>query len=163
EPRWHNPALGPRQGGRARHAPGPLRAGWSAGVPARRTVALHRRGRRLAPPLGCGRRPRAGRPHPGASGATRNPGPRRRRSPAGSTSNAPKLWDTATHRELDLLAVEPTDARVVVFTPDGRSLATAGGPVNLCGLDAERPLRTFKGTTGLTRSIAVSPAGSMIA
>ena len=83
EPRRHDAALGPRQGVRAGHAPVPLGLGRSAGVPARRPVAVHRRRRRLAPPLGSGRRPRAGPPHRGAPDARCGDGHCRRRSDAG--------------------------------------------------------------------------------
>ena len=62
-----------------------------------------------------------------------------------------------------MLAVVPTDARALAFTPDGQLLATAGGPVSLWGLGTERPIRTFKGPTGLVRSIAVSPDGKTMA
>ena len=43
----------------------------------------------------------------------------------------------------------PNDARALAFTPDGRSLVTAGGPLSVLGLGAERPVRTLKGPTGL--------------
>ena len=83
--------------------------------------------------------------------------------PVGSSSNSLRLWDTGTRRELDHLAGEPVDARALVFTPDGRSLATAGGPPTVFGLDAKRPLRTFKSSRSVARSMAVSPEGSTIA
>src|SRR5438477_198360 len=35
--------------------------------------------------------------------------------PVGSSTEPLKLWDTATRRELDLLAVEPSGARVLAF------------------------------------------------
>ena len=80
----------------------------------------------------------------------------------GSGSNSPRLWDTATGHELDPLAGQPVDARVLAFTPDGRSLATAGGPPTLFELDAKRSIRTFKSSRSVARSIAVSPDGGAI-
>ena len=56
-------------------------------------------------------------------------------------------------RELDLLAVLPSQARSIAFTPDGRSLVMAGGPISLFGLTADRPFRTFKDSAGLFRSV----------
>jgi WD40 repeat protein len=81
----------------------------------------------------------------------------------GSGETGLKLWDTATGGALELLAVEPSDARVLAFTPDGRALATAGGPVRLLGFGTEHAIRAFKGPPGFIRSIAVSPDGATIA
>ena len=83
--------------------------------------------------------------------------------PVGSGSNSPRLWDSAACKEIDRLAGEPVDARALVFTPDGGSLVTAGGPPTVFGLDAKRPRRTFKSPRSVVRSIAVSPDGSTIA
>src|SRR6185312_15405414 len=84
--------------------------------------------------------------------------------PYGSTSERLKLWDPTSGRELDLLAVEPDGAtRYFAFAPDGKSLATAGGPVTIWGLGEDRPFRVLKGRTGLVRSIAFSPDGSTVA
>src|SRR5262249_3025127 len=83
--------------------------------------------------------------------------------PVGSTAETLKLLDRTTRRELDVLALVPGEARAMTFAPYGRFLATAGGPVNLWGLGAQQPVRTFKGRTGLIRSLAISPEGSTIA
>jgi WD40 repeat protein len=83
--------------------------------------------------------------------------------PVGSNAASLKVWDTATGRELPLPAAEPGHlSQAIAFTPNGRSLVSAGGPIRLFGL-GRGPARTLKGPSIWVRSVAVSPDGKSIA
>ena len=84
-------------------------------------------------------------------------------TPSSQQASGLRVWDASNLAPLDLLPLDPVDARRVAFTPDGRFLATAGDAVRLYGLGNEAPVQRFKGEPGFVRSIAVSPDGKTIA
>ncbi|MFE9096932.1 caspase family protein [Streptomyces sp. NPDC007264] len=70
------------------------------------------------------------------------------------------LWDVATGRTTATLIKEPTYS--VVFSPDGKSLATGGeGGVRLWDVATGRTMTTFMG--GITYSVVFSPDGKSLA
>ena len=73
------------------------------------------------------------------------------------------LWDVATGREIRTLAGHKGVVRSVVFSPDGRVLASGGETIKLWDVASGRELRTLGGDKEYVLSIAFSPDGRVLA
>jgi WD40 repeat protein len=76
-----------------------------------------------------------------------------------------KLWEVGSGREPQDFAQPGGDIRAVVFSPDGRTLATTGvnGSVKLWDVAARKELHTFGGNSGDARAMVFSPDGRTLA
>ena len=61
----------------------------------------------------------------------------------GASTSVVKLWEVATGKPIGTLAVDAADAKLLVLSPDGKFLATAGGK--------ENRVKVWDATTGRLR------------
>lgn len=77
-----------------------------------------------------------------------------------------RLWDVDTDTEIGILWEHIGGVNSVAFSPDGRTLATAGsldGTVRLWDVDTQTQTAVLRGHTGWVNSVAFSPYGKIIA
>jgi WD40 repeat protein len=81
------------------------------------------------------------------------------------SNRSAKLWDTVTRRKVGELKGHTDDLSALAFSPDGKTLFTAGGDkvVREWDLATNKPKRTFEGHTDGVTSVAVSPDGKTLA
>jgi WD40 repeat protein/uncharacterized caspase-like protein len=84
---------------------------------------------------------------------------------AGGTDRTVKVWDVSTSRELAALKGESNYVESVVFSADGKTLATGSpdGTIKLCDVSTGLELRTLKGHSDWIESVAFSPDGKILA
>lgn len=75
------------------------------------------------------------------------------------------VWDVATGVEVDRLPEYPYPIHAIVYSPDGRLLAHAGGggSVRLWDVAASRPMAELQGPTDLIHALSFSPNGELLA
>ena len=76
-----------------------------------------------------------------------------------------RLWDVDTDTEIGILWGHIGGVKSVSFSPDGRTLATAGSidaTVRLWDVDTQTEIGTLKGHTGWLNSVSFSPDGKTI-
>jgi WD40 repeat protein len=80
-----------------------------------------------------------------------------------------KLWSATTGKELATLTGHPSEVQTVVFSPDGKILASGGmqrqggGEVKLWDVTSGKERASIKGDTDSVRSIAFTPNGKTLA
>ncbi len=78
---------------------------------------------------------------------------------SGNNENTVKLWDVSSGRELKTFNGHTSFVRTVVFSPDGKALASAAETIKLWDVATGKELKTFKGSD----SVAFSSDGKMLA
>ncbi len=74
-----------------------------------------------------------------------------------------RLWDVETGEELPSLVVAGSEVRQLVFSPDGKTLASASGDViQLWDVATWQALRTLTGHTDTISSLVFSPDGGIL-
>jgi WD40 repeat protein len=74
-----------------------------------------------------------------------------------------KVWDVESQKPLDGVTGPPDYAKAVAFSPDGRSVASAGMIIRVWNLDQRQKTAEFTGHGGPVRSLAFSPDGTLLA
>jgi WD40 repeat protein len=84
----------------------------------------------------------------------------------GGADSLVRLWDTGKEKEkIKPLSIHKDNVTVVVFTPDGRYLATGSkdGTVRVLDLDLNRPRTNFTACKDGVKTLAFSPDGKVLA
>jgi WD40 repeat protein len=83
----------------------------------------------------------------------------------GVEDNTVQIWDLEADRSIVTLRGHSDDVYAVVFSPDGRWIATAGADSTVKVWDSRaggKPVRTFRGHTGVVTSLAFAQGGQRL-